>query len=90
MSGEFDLQSAFQRVHDRLDDIQENTIRNTTKLEALVGNGQPGKIRLLESDIEELKEWKATAKGWMGSLTLAGAMLTGGIHLLIDYFKGRH
>lgn len=48
---DFDFQAAFDRLHDRMNELSTQVTEVRTKVVGLVGNGQPGKIQLLEADV---------------------------------------
>lgn len=91
MSGSgYDFQGAFERVHARLDDISKDTTASKTKLEALVGNGQPGEIHHIKTDISDLKEWKAKATGYLAAMSGTIATLGFVAHFVWDWARGKH
>jgi hypothetical protein len=87
---DFDFQTAFDRVHERMNDICDEVTSNKTKLAMLVGNGQPGLVSRIQGDIDGLKEFKAkadatvktTATFW-GIMWAAFGLLG---HFIWDYF----
>lgn len=86
---EFNFQRAFENVHQRLDEIATQTTKTETHLHGLIGNGQPGRIGLIEADIKSLKEGRQWARGYFAAM---GAVLTIlGIlgHYLVDIMRGK-
>jgi len=88
----FDIQRAFERVHERLSVISDAQIEARTHLKNLLGNGQPGRVTLIEADVENLrkdlteeqtarKEIRSYIKGAMAIFLLLG--FAG--HLVVDY-----
>ena len=66
--------------------VLEDLATLKSEMKALVGNGQPGRLRLLESKVEE---HETTVQRVAGSGVVLGALLTL-VHLAIDYLKSRH
>lgn len=95
---DFDLQNAFAHLHDRFDRIEDNvkevrdkTVANTTHLEALVGNGQPGEIHKIQNRLAELEEYKNKSVGYTAAVSAIIAFLGFAAHFLWDALKGvRH
>lgn len=83
----FNLQQAFEGVHDRLNDIDRKVTESSTKLHGLLGNGQPGRVGVLEKDVGELKEEASRAKGYMAALVGVGTVVGGAIHYVLDLIK---
>ncbi|MCU1284997.1 MAG: hypothetical protein JWO13_1347 [Acidobacteriales bacterium] len=57
-----------------------------SEMKALIGNGQPGRLRRME---ERVERHEAVVQRAIGIAGLAGVMLTL-VHLGIDYLKIRH
>lgn len=53
------------------------------QMRALVGNGQPGRIRQLEDSVERHERWITRASG-IGAFV---AVLIALLHVAIDYFR---
>lgn len=87
MAPTFNIQKAFESVHERLNEIQEDTTASKTQLKALLGNGQPGKISLIEGNLKDLNEYKANAKGYLAALAAISTVLAGLLHFAIDLFR---
>jgi hypothetical protein len=56
------------------------------EMKAILGNGQPGRLRQMEQRVEQLEALVQRAVGIAG---VAGAVLTL-VHLGIDYLKIKH
>lgn len=94
--GDFDFQRAFDRVHERIDDvhrdvidrigsIQEESTETRTKVELLVGNGRPGKVNEIEEQIGELNEFKNKALGYLAAVGAAMTVVGAALHFAVDY-----
>lgn len=83
----FNLQRAFDGVHERLNDIASTVTEVDTKMHSLVGNGQPGRVGVLEKDVEELKGHANKAKGYFAALAAVSTVLGGLLHYIIDLVK---
>jgi hypothetical protein len=68
------------------DEFQLHVIESLAKLDThmvhLVGNGQPGRIRLIEEDLEALKKARWTLGGMIVGITTA---VSAAIHFLFKY-----
>ena len=84
---EFDFQGAFDRVHDRMNEIHQQGTENSTRLRELLGNGQPGKIQKIEKQLDDIRIWRAQILGYIaavsGAIGLAGFLA----HFAFDYFR---
>ena len=83
----FDFETAFDRLREQIREVNERAIRTETKLSALVGNGQPGKIQAIEAELAENKIWRARLGGIVFALTVLVSAGAEGIHLLFEYLK---
>ena len=82
----FDFQRAFESVHERLDDISNDQAEARTHLKNLLGNGQPGRMTIVEAEVDDLKRWRDGAKGYLAG-AVAVIILLGWLgHFAIDYF----
>ena len=68
MPESFDFQRAFEGVHHRigelnarLDLLAQRQIEAATSLKSLVGNGQPGRMKLLEDQVHSLEDTRTQA-----------------------------
>ena len=95
--GDFDLVGAFKHLHDRFDRMEDNiqevrdmTIKSTTQLEHLVGNGQPGQIDKINDRIGGLEKFKEKSTGYLAALS--GMLTIIGIvgHYMVDFFRVKH
>lgn len=86
-AAEFDLQEAFTRLHDRITALHTDVTVTKTKLEGLVGNGQPGEIHKMQARITSLEEFKNKSVGYLTAVT--GALTGLGVigHYLVDVFR---
>lgn len=57
-----------------------------SEMKALVGNGQPGRLRMIEEKVDRHESVINRAAGMVG---LIGALLTAA-HLAVDYLRLRH
>lgn len=89
-SAEFDIQEAFTRLYDRINEIHTDVTVTKTKLEGLVGNGQPGEIQKIQSRLSSLEEFKNKSVGYLTAVT--GALTALGVvgHYLVDLFRAKH
>lgn len=92
---EFDIQRAFDSLHQRFDTMEANVrevrdqgIENRTNMEALVGNGQPGKIQHMEDSIKLLNSWKDKSTGYLAALSAGISALGLAAHFVWDLMKG--
>lgn len=81
---DFNIEDAFARVNDKLDRLGEMSTTTRTQMTGLVGNGQPGRIGVIEEDVDQLKEYKNTVKGWILGVGGIIVALGGLIHYLVD------
>jgi hypothetical protein len=58
-----------------------------THLAALVGNGQPGKVTLMENRISILEKFKERTLGYVGAITAIGTTLGELAHFFLKYRK---
>jgi hypothetical protein len=58
----------FREISNKLAEIN-------TKVTSLVGNGQPGKITLIESRLADLEVWKAKALGSISAIMVIIGMM---------------
>lgn len=92
---EFDIQSAFSGLHERFDtmdtnlrEVRDQGIASKTKLDALVGNGQPGEIHHIKDRLTTLEEWKNKALGYVAGVSAVIAFLGFLMHSAWDVLKG--
>jgi len=82
----FDFQTAFDRVHERMNDIEREVIVTKTKVVGLVGNGQPGEITLIKEELKDIALWRAKMIGYVaavsGGIGVCGFLM----HFAFDYF----
>lgn len=66
----------------------ERIARIETKLENVLGNGQPGRLTNVERDVKALREKAAHNKGWFAGVS--GVLTVVGIfgHWLVDLLRG--
>jgi hypothetical protein len=84
---DFDFQSAFDRIHERMNEIHEQGIETSTKLKGLVGNGQPGKIQAIEAELKDISLWRAKIVGYLAAVSGVIALAGFASHFLFDYLK---
>jgi hypothetical protein len=93
----FNIGEAFKHLHDRFDRLEDNvqevrdkTIDNNTKLGALIGNGQKGKIDKIEDRLASVETFQHKSLGAMAAVgsfvTLIGVVM----HYLLELFKSHH
>lgn len=85
----FDLQSAFIRVHEKLDRLSQDLAHMKAHVEGLIGNGQPGRISVIEADVDDLKTAKAGMKGYLAGLGAALTLLGAALHFMVDMIRGK-
>jgi hypothetical protein len=56
-------------------------------LHSIVGNGQPGRLGIVEQDIKDLREWQAHSKGWFAGLSGVAAVFGAVGHWLVDSMR---
>lgn len=87
---DFDFQAAFDRLHDRMNELSTQVTEVRTKVVGLVGNGQPGKIQLLEADVSLLKEWKSKQTGIVAAISGVIGFLGFASHFIWDLLRAKH
>ena len=87
---DFDFQQAFNRVYDRITELHTDVTTTKTKLEILVGNGQPGEIDKIKGRLSLLEEVKNKAAGYVMAITGVGAVVSLVGHFLLDFFRTKH
>lgn len=90
MSPDFDFQAAFDRLHDRMNDMSTQITEVRTKVVGLVGNGQPGAIQILQSDVSSLKEWRSKQTGIVAAISTLIGFLGFASHFVWDLLRGKH
>ena len=86
MDRDFNFQQAFEGIHERLNEISTGQTEAKTHLKGLLGNGQPGRITLIEADVDNLKLDRARLKGYIGGIGAVVVALGWAGHIFIDYF----
>lgn len=88
------MEDALRRIDDhlekqdaKLDTIKEMVIRHDTHMTGLLGNGQPGRITVMEATIDDLKHDRDKAKGWIAGILFIGTVLGWAGHFAIDLFS---
>jgi hypothetical protein len=56
-------------------------------LHSIVGNGQPGRLQLVEADVKDLRDWKNHSRGWFAGLSAAAAVLGAVGHWIVDSIR---
>jgi hypothetical protein len=84
---DFDFQTAFDRVHERMNDIHQETTETRTKLEVLVGNGQPGKIQGIEAELKDIALWRAKVIGYVAAISGGMALAGFALHFAFELLK---
>lgn len=87
---DFDFQRAFDGLHGRINEISTQVTEVSTHVKGLVGNGQPGKIQLLEADVSSLKEWRSKQTGIMYAISTGISVLGFASHFVWDLLRGKH
>ena len=87
MDPTFNLENAFARVHERLDEIKEQGIEARTHLHSLIGNGQPGRVGALEEKVGLLEKHNERSKGYFAALTAVATVIGGAMHYLVDLVR---
>ena len=67
-------------MRDDLKFIRDKVITHDTSIKDIIGNGQPGRLKVLEEQVEELKELKWKLVG----LVVGIVMLVEGSHIGFD------
>lgn len=61
-----------------------------TSMTALVGNGQPGRITNIETDVDTLKGWKQGLVGLWALVAAIGSIVGSGSMWIIEHFHLFH
>jgi hypothetical protein len=61
-----------------------------TSMNALVGNGQPGRITNIETDVDTLKGWKESLVGLWALVAALGSIVGSGGMWIIEHFHLFH
>lgn len=69
-----------QEIREDLKFIRDKVISHDTSIKDIIGNGQPGRLKILEEQVEELKELKWKLVG----LVVGIVMLVEGSHIGFD------
>jgi hypothetical protein len=69
-----------------LDDYRQESVQRLTSLEthlhSIVGNGQPGRLTIVENKVSDLQHWRHTTTGiYIGVSTLVSAVVAFVYHL---------
>jgi hypothetical protein len=87
----FNLQKAFETVHSKLDIISKEQTdaaihlgQVDVHLAGLLGNGQPGRIKIIEDRVGGLVQQKDWLKGYVAAIGAIVVILGALAHFLVD------
>jgi hypothetical protein len=75
---------ALNHIASRVDEIRDLATKNATQMTTLIGNGQKGRIRILEENVEALNSHKDKATGYIAALIGVATILSVVGHWLVD------
>ena len=75
-----------ERVESRFDEIAPAIARLETQMTTLVGNGKPGRVTVLEEEVEALKLKKSWLSGYVAFVVSATAILLAVHDHILHYF----